>query len=35
MQAALTAIKNGHAVILCEKSGALGGKILCEAAVPV
>jgi 2,4-dienoyl-CoA reductase-like NADH-dependent reductase (Old Yellow Enzyme family)/thioredoxin reductase len=34
MQAALTANQNGHAVILCEKSDALGGKILCEAAVP-
>ena len=34
MQAALTASKNGHDVILCEKSGELGGKILCEAEVP-
>ncbi len=34
MQAALTASKNGHDVVLCEKSGELGGKILCEAGVP-
>ena len=34
MQAALTASKNGHDVILCEKSGELGGKILCETGVP-
>ena len=34
MQAALTASKNGHDVVLCEKSGELGGKILCEAEVP-
>jgi len=34
MQAALTADMNGHDVILCEKSGALGGKILCESRVP-
>ncbi|NLT14652.1 MAG: FAD-dependent oxidoreductase [Clostridiales bacterium] len=34
MQAALTASKNGHEVVLCEKSGELGGKILCEAEVP-
>jgi len=34
MQAALTAAQNGHDVILCEKSGALGGKILCESGVP-
>jgi 2,4-dienoyl-CoA reductase-like NADH-dependent reductase (Old Yellow Enzyme family)/thioredoxin reductase len=34
MQAALTASRNGHDVILCEKSGELGGKILCEAEVP-
>ena len=33
MQAALTANKNGHDVVLCEKSGELGGKILCEAEV--
>ena len=34
MQAALTAADNGHEVILCEKSGELGGKILCERNVP-
>jgi len=33
MQAALTANKNGHDVVLCEKNGELGGKILCEAEV--
>ena len=34
MQAALTASRNGHDVILCEKSAELGGKILCERDVP-
>jgi 2,4-dienoyl-CoA reductase-like NADH-dependent reductase (Old Yellow Enzyme family)/thioredoxin reductase len=34
MQAALTANQNGHDVILCEKSGELGGQILCEREVP-
>ena len=34
MQAALTAAQNGHRVTLCEKSGKLGGAILCEEAVP-
>ena len=34
MQAALTASNNGHDVVLCEKNGELGGKILCEAEVP-
>ena len=34
MQAALTANQYGHDVILCEKSGELGGKILCERDVP-
>jgi pyruvate/2-oxoglutarate dehydrogenase complex dihydrolipoamide dehydrogenase (E3) component len=34
MQAALTASRNGHDVILCEKSGELGGGILCEREVP-
>lgn len=34
MQAALTANQNGHHVILCEKSGELGGNILCERSVP-
>lgn len=34
MQAALTAAKNGHKVILCEKTGRLGGHIRCEENVP-
>jgi 2,4-dienoyl-CoA reductase-like NADH-dependent reductase (Old Yellow Enzyme family)/thioredoxin reductase len=34
MQAALTAAKYGHEVILCEKSDRLGGNILCEENVP-
>ncbi len=34
MQAALTAARYGHEVILCEKSGRLGGKIRCEENVP-
>ena len=34
MQAALTASRNGHEVLLCEKSGELGGQILCEREVP-
>jgi pyruvate/2-oxoglutarate dehydrogenase complex dihydrolipoamide dehydrogenase (E3) component len=34
MQAALTAGKNGHEVILCEKTNALGGVLLCESKVP-
>lgn len=34
MQAALTAEKNGHEVILCEKSNRLGGHIRCEENVP-
>ena len=34
MQAAETAAKNGHEVVLCEKSGELGGNILCEREVP-
>lgn len=34
MQAAITAAENGHEVILCEKSGELGGTILCERDVP-
>ena len=33
MQAALTAARSGHEVILCERSGELGGKILCERNV--
>ncbi|MDR2611087.1 MAG: FAD-dependent oxidoreductase [Clostridiales Family XIII bacterium] len=34
MQAALTAEKNGHEVILCEKTAVLGGVLLCECKVP-
>jgi 2,4-dienoyl-CoA reductase-like NADH-dependent reductase (Old Yellow Enzyme family)/NADPH-dependent 2,4-dienoyl-CoA reductase/sulfur reductase-like enzyme len=34
MQAALTAVERGHDVILCEKSGRLGGALLCEDGVP-
>ncbi len=34
MQAALTAAEEGHEVILCEKSGRLGGHIRCEENVP-
>jgi len=34
MQAALTANRYGHDVILCEKSGELGGSVLCERDVP-
>jgi len=34
MQAAITAAKNGHKVILCEKSGRLGGVLRCEEDVP-
>jgi 2,4-dienoyl-CoA reductase-like NADH-dependent reductase (Old Yellow Enzyme family)/NADPH-dependent 2,4-dienoyl-CoA reductase/sulfur reductase-like enzyme len=34
MEAALTAARNGHEVTLCEKSGELGGGILCERSVP-
>ncbi len=34
MQAALTAARQGHEVILCEKSGRLGGILLCEEKVP-
>ena len=34
MQAAITAAENGHEVILCEKSGRLGGHIRCEEKVP-
>ena len=34
MKAALTAEHYGHDVILCEKSGELGGRILCERDVP-
>lgn len=34
MQAALTCAEQGHDVILCEKSGKLGGAISCETGVP-
>jgi 2,4-dienoyl-CoA reductase-like NADH-dependent reductase (Old Yellow Enzyme family)/thioredoxin reductase len=34
MSAALTAAKRGHEVILCEKSGQLGGVLNCEKNVP-
>ncbi|MBQ8974251.1 MAG: FAD-dependent oxidoreductase [Oscillospiraceae bacterium] len=34
MQAALTAAQRGHEVILCEKSGRLGGVLRCEEKVP-
>ena len=34
MQFALTASERGHNVILCEKSGLLGGALRCESKVP-
>ncbi|MBQ9464967.1 MAG: FAD-dependent oxidoreductase [Lachnospiraceae bacterium] len=34
MEAALTAEERGHEVILCEKSGELGGALRCEKYVP-
>ncbi len=34
MQAAITASERGHQVILCEKTGELGGILLCEKQVP-
>lgn len=34
MEAALTCAKRGHQVILCEKSGRLGGVLRCEDNVP-
>ncbi|MDD6189663.1 MAG: FAD-dependent oxidoreductase [Clostridiales bacterium] len=34
MQCAVTAAKRGHRVILCEKTGELGGMLRCEADVP-
>ena len=34
MQAALTCAERGHTVILCEKSGRLGGALRCEEKVP-
>jgi pyruvate/2-oxoglutarate dehydrogenase complex dihydrolipoamide dehydrogenase (E3) component len=33
MQAALTAAERGHEVILCERTGKLGGALLCEDQV--
>lgn len=33
MQAALSAARDGHEVILCEKSGRLGGALKCEETV--
>jgi 2,4-dienoyl-CoA reductase-like NADH-dependent reductase (Old Yellow Enzyme family)/thioredoxin reductase len=34
MEAAIVASENGHEVVLCEKSGQLGGGIRCEKDVP-
>lgn len=34
MEAALDAAERGHEVILCEKSGELGGALLCEEHIP-
>ncbi len=34
MEAAITCAKRGHQVILCEKSGRLGGALTCEEKVP-
>ena len=34
MEAALTAARRGHRVILCEKGDKLGGVLLCEDRVP-
>ena len=34
MQAALTCAERGHDVVLCEKTGRLGGTLLCEENVP-
>ena len=34
MEAALTAARRGHQVILCEQSARLGGALRCEAKVP-
>ena len=34
MQAALTAAERGHQVVLCEKTGSLGGALRCEDKVP-
>ena len=34
MQTAIEAAERGHRVILCEKSGSLGGALKCETSVP-
>jgi NADPH-dependent 2,4-dienoyl-CoA reductase/sulfur reductase-like enzyme len=34
MKAAATAAERGHKVVLCEKSGELGGILKCEQAIP-
>jgi pyruvate/2-oxoglutarate dehydrogenase complex dihydrolipoamide dehydrogenase (E3) component len=34
MQAAITAAERGHRVVLCEKSGALGGALKSERGIP-
>jgi pyruvate/2-oxoglutarate dehydrogenase complex dihydrolipoamide dehydrogenase (E3) component len=34
MQAALTAARRGHRVLLCEKGPRLGGMLLCEEGIP-
>lgn len=34
MEAALTAARRGHRVILCEKTGRLGGILRCEESLP-
>ena len=34
MQAAITAARNGHEVVLAEKGDVLGGALLCEEKVP-
>ena len=34
MEAAITAAKRGHNVILCEKTGELGGALKCEKGLP-
>lgn len=34
LQAAMTAAKRGHKVILCEKEDTVGGILLCEQAIP-
>ncbi|MBR5381923.1 MAG: FAD-dependent oxidoreductase, partial [Oscillospiraceae bacterium] len=34
MQCAVTAAQRGHRVVLCEKSGSLGGALNCERGIP-